>query len=83
MSTNLRGRSPARSGPTMTPEDEFLEAQARWEAVRGQFDRAAEEMRLRRKDPDKVLARSEEGEAYLLGRPMWAAEDGGDAKTGL
>ncbi len=44
---------PGPQRPNYDTEDEFLEAQARWEAVRGQFDRAAEEMRLKaEKDPD-------------------------------
>ncbi len=75
---------PGPQRPNYDTEDEFLEAQARWEAVRGQFDRAAEEMRLKaEKDPDKVLARSEEGEAYLLGRAYVGGKDLEDAKTGF
>ena len=73
---------PGPQRPNYDTQEEFLEAQARWEAVRDQFDRAAEAMRLRAEDdPDMIMSRSDEGEAFLLGRVYVSGKDLEDAKT--
>jgi len=63
-------------------QEEFMEAQARWDAVKRQFDEAAEEMRVRAEsDPEMTMSRSDDGEAYLLGKTYVSGGDLVDAKT--
>ncbi len=63
-------------------QEEFMEAQARWDAVKRQFDEAAEEMRVRAEsDPEMAMSRSDDGEAYLLGKTYVSGGDLVDAKT--
>ncbi|MDO9508158.1 MAG: protein translocase subunit SecD [Thermovirgaceae bacterium] len=63
-------------------QKEFLAAKARWDEVNRQFDAVAEGMRARAEnDPGMMMARSEEGEAYLLGKVYVSGRDLVDAKT--
>lgn len=63
-------------------QEEFLAAKARWEGVKKQFDAMAEEMSVRASDdPSVIMSRSEEGEAYLLGKVYVSGKDLVDAKT--
>lgn len=63
-------------------QEEFLAAKARWDDVKRKFDAMAEEMSVRASgDPAMTMARSEEGEAYLLGKVYVSGKDLVDAKT--
>ncbi len=63
-------------------QEEFLAAKSRWDEVKKQFDAIAEEMKVKASgDPTVVMARSDNGEAYLLGKVYVSGKDLVDAKT--
>ncbi len=73
---------PGPQRPNYDSQEEFLAAKARWDEVNRKFDAMAEEMRVRASgDPDMIMSRSEEGEAYLLGKVYVSGKDLVDAKT--
>lgn len=73
---------PGPQRPNYDSQEEFLAAKARWDEVKRKFDVLAEEMRVRASgDPDMIMSRSEEGEAYLLGKVYVSGKDLADAKT--
>lgn len=73
---------PGPQRPNYESQEEFLSAQARWDEAKRQIDAVAEDMRARaEEDPGMTMSRSEEGEAYLLGKVYVSGKDLVDART--
>ncbi len=75
---------PGPERPNYESQEAYMEALKRWEEVKKQRDRLADQMAVRaEEDPDLDVARGEEGGIYLLGSTYVTGKSLEDAKTGF
>jgi preprotein translocase subunit SecD len=75
---------PGPERPNYESQEDYMAALRRWEEVRDQRDRLAEQLASRAEDePNLDIARGEEGDIYLLGSTYVTGKSLEDAKTGF
>lgn len=73
---------PGPQRPNYESQEAYMEALRRWENVKEQRERLAEELALQAADdPARDVARGEEGDIYLLGKTYVTGKSLKDAKT--